>query len=108
MMIIQSTSLTINRPLSPLEHLKLSVQQLVGPLLTKINVNDPQVAHRICQLVPAQCPFERDVVLFGRKLFHIPAMCKLNPVYNEVMELRFRALAYLADDCGEDVSQYCR
>ncbi|MCF2147205.1 Mo-dependent nitrogenase C-terminal domain-containing protein [Desmonostoc muscorum LEGE 12446] len=72
-----------------------------------IQVRDRQLAHRLCQLIPSQCPFERDVKLFGKTLFHIPPMCKLNPLYEEVVGLRFRALCYLADECGEDVSQYC-
>lgn len=72
-----------------------------------IQVRDRQFAHRVCKLIPAQCPFERDVKLFGRTLFHIPPMCKLNPLYEEVVALRFRGLCYLADECGEDISQYC-
>ncbi|MBD2528483.1 Mo-dependent nitrogenase C-terminal domain-containing protein [Nostoc flagelliforme FACHB-838] len=72
-----------------------------------IQVRDRQLAHRLCKLIPSQCPFERDVKLFGKTLFHIPPMCKLNPLYEEVVGLRFRALCYLADECGEDVSQYC-
>ncbi|MEH1852799.1 MAG: Mo-dependent nitrogenase C-terminal domain-containing protein [Nostoc sp.] len=72
-----------------------------------IQVRDRQLAHRLCKVIPSQCPFERDVKLFGKTLFHIPPMCKLNPLYEEVVGLRFRALCYLADECGEDVSQYC-
>jgi hypothetical protein len=72
-----------------------------------IPVNNRQLAHRLCKLIPAQCPFERDFKLFGKTLFHIPPMCKLNPLYEEVVGLRFRALCYLADECGEDISQYC-
>lgn len=72
-----------------------------------IQVNNPQLAHRLCKLIPAQCPFERDVKLFGKTLIHIPPMCKLNPLYEEVVGLRFRALCYLADECGEDISRYC-
>ncbi|AFY53229.1 Mo-dependent nitrogenase C-terminus [Rivularia sp. PCC 7116] len=75
--------------------------------VNNIQVSDRQFAHRICKLIPAQCPFERDVKLFGRTLFHIPPMCKLNPLYEEVVGLRFRGLCYLADECGEDISQYC-
>ncbi|MGD1914445.1 MAG: Mo-dependent nitrogenase C-terminal domain-containing protein [Rivularia sp. (in: cyanobacteria)] len=75
--------------------------------INNIEVRDRQFAHRICQLIPAQCPFERDVKLFGKTLFHIPPMCKLNPLYEEVVALRFRSLCYLADECGEDISQYC-
>jgi hypothetical protein len=58
-------------------------------------------------MIPAQCPFERDVKLFGHKIVHIPPLCKLNPIYEQLVGLRFRALSYLADDCGEDVSPYC-
>jgi hypothetical protein len=75
--------------------------------LDAIEVKHPALAHRICRLIPAQCPFERDVKLFSRTLFHIPPLCKLNPVYEQVVALRFRALCYLADERGEDVSQYC-
>lgn len=74
--------------------------------LDQLEVNDPRLARFICKLVPAQCPFERDVTLFKRKIVHIPAMCKLNPLYDQLVGLRFRALSYLADDCGEDVTPY--
>jgi hypothetical protein len=75
--------------------------------LDNLNVSSPKLAHKLCQLIPAQCPFERDIQLFGHTVFHIPPMCKLNPVYEEVVTLRFRAMCYLADECGEDISQYC-
>lgn len=75
--------------------------------LDQMEIHDPKVAHMLCKLIPPQCPFERDVVLFGRKIAHIPAMCKLNPIYEQLVGLRFRALSYLADDCGEDVTKYC-
>jgi tellurite resistance protein len=74
--------------------------------LDSMDIHDPKVAKMLCKLIPAQCPFERDVTLFGRKLVHIPPMCKLNPLYEQFVGLRFRALSYLADDCGEDVSDY--
>lgn len=83
---------------------------LLQPLrrwLDSMEIRDRQFAHRLCQLIPSQCPFERDISLFGKKLFHIPPLCKLNPLYEEVVFLRFRAMCYLADECGEDVSQYC-
>ncbi|MBT9311755.1 Mo-dependent nitrogenase C-terminal domain-containing protein [Leptothoe kymatousa] len=72
--------------------------------LDNLTVTDPAIARRIAHLVPAQCPFERDIVLFGRTIAHIPPMCKLNPLYDEVVGLRFRALCFLADECGEDIS----
>lgn len=74
--------------------------------LDGMRVQDPKVAHFLCRLIPSQCPFERDVVLFGKKVVHIPPMCKINPLYEQLVGLRFRALSYLADDRGEDISSY--
>lgn len=75
--------------------------------LDGMDVKDPRVARFVCKMIPPQCPFERDIKLFGRKIVHIPPMCKLNPLYEQLVGLRFRSLCYLADDCGEDISQYC-
>lgn len=75
--------------------------------LDELKIHDPKVARFLCKMIPAQCPFERDVKLFGRKIVHIPPMCKINPVYEQLVGLRFRALSYLADECHEDVSNYC-
>jgi Mo-dependent nitrogenase C-terminus len=86
---------------------KFDVLRPLRNWLDQIEVKDPQIAHRLCQTIPSQCPFERDVQLFGKTLFHIPPLCKLNPLYEETVSLRFRAMCYLADDCGEDVSRYC-
>ncbi len=88
-------------PGSPIDPL-----QPVRQWLDRMQVQDPQVARFLCRLIPSQCPFERDVVLFGKKIVHIPPMCKINPLYEQLVGLRFRALSYLADDLGEDVSAY--
>lgn len=69
-------------------------------------IHDPKVAHAVCKMVPPQCPFERDIFIFGKKVAHIPAMCKLNPLYDQLVGLRFRALSYLADECKEDITNY--
>lgn len=74
--------------------------------LDKLEIHDPRVARFLCKMIPSQCPFERDVTLFKRKVVHIPPLCKLNPLYEQLVGLRFRALSYLADDCGEDVTPY--
>jgi Mo-dependent nitrogenase C-terminus len=77
---------------------------LLQPIRTYIDgveINNPELARWICQVIPAQCPFARDVKLFGHHLFHIPPLCKLNPLYEEVVGLRWRALCYLAEECGE-------
>lgn len=81
--------------------------QPIRQWMESIEINSAKIAHFLCKLIPAQCPFERDIKLFGRKLFHIPPMCKLNPLYEEIVGLRFKALCYLADECGEDVTAYC-
>lgn len=75
--------------------------------LDSMDISDRRLARFFCKAIPAQCPFERDVRLFGRKIIHIPAMCQINPLYDQLVGLRFRAMSYLADDCGEDVSKYC-
>ncbi len=74
--------------------------------LDDFEVQDPKVARFLCSMIPSQCPFERTVTLFGKKVIHIPPLCKLNPLYEQLVGLRFRSLSYLADDCKEDVSAY--
>ncbi|MEA5581786.1 Mo-dependent nitrogenase C-terminal domain-containing protein [Nodularia harveyana UHCC-0300] len=84
-------------------------QELLCPLrdwLDGLEIKDPRVARFLCRMIPPQCPFERDVTLFGRKIVHIPPLCKLNPLYEQLVGLRFRSLSYLADECGEDISPY--
>lgn len=69
--------------------------------LDTLPVESRKQARWLCKLIPAQCPFERDIVLFGHKIAHIPPLCKLNPLYEQLVGLRFRALCYLVDQCGE-------
>ncbi|MBJ7898588.1 MAG: nitrogenase [Cyanobacteria bacterium RI_101] len=88
------------------EHPHPDLLHPVKDWLDGMAIHDPRLARFICHLVPPQCPFERDITLFGRKLVHIPPLCKLNPLYEQLVGLRFRALSYLADDCQEDVSAY--
>ena len=73
--------------------------------LDHMDIHDSRLANLICKVIPAQCPFERDIVLFGRKIMHIPAMCEINPLYDQLVGLRFRSLNYLAEK-GEDISKY--
>ena len=75
--------------------------------LNGIEIRNAAIAHFICRIVPVQCPFERTIRLFGRISVHIPPLCKLNPLYEEIVGLRFRALCYLADECQQDVRHYC-
>lgn len=89
---------------------KLRLDNVLLPIrnwIDGIEIKNPHQAKELCKLIPAQCPFERDIQLFGRTLFHIPPLCKLNPFYEQLVFLRFRALCFLADECGEDVTAYC-
>ncbi|MEB3227038.1 MAG: Mo-dependent nitrogenase C-terminal domain-containing protein [Synechocystis sp.] len=90
----------------PQDHPHPDLLHPVKDWLDDMTIHDPRLAHFICHLVPPQCPFERDIKLFGRKIVHIPPLCKLNPLYEQLIGLRFRALSYLADDCHEDISEY--
>lgn len=74
--------------------------------LDNIQVSNPLLARRIAGLIPAQCPFERDLKVLGHTIAHIPPLCKLNPLYDEIVSLRFRALCFLADECGEDITAF--
>ena len=78
----------------------ISGNLLLKPLrqwLDGIEIDDPKFAQFLCNVIPGECPFERDIVLFGRKIAHIPPLCKLNPFYEQLVGLRFRALCFLAD-----------
>jgi hypothetical protein len=79
---------------------------LLNPIrnwIDNVEITDRDRAHLLCKLIPAQCPFERDVIVLGRKVAHIPPMCKINPLYDQFVGLRFRSLCYLVDVCGENV-----
>jgi len=86
---------------------RYSLFRLIRHWLDSLDVRNVRTARWIAKLIPAQCPFERDVKLLGRTLGHIPPLCKLNPFYEQLVTLRFRALCYLADECGEDIRSYC-
>jgi hypothetical protein len=75
--------------------------------LDNVEIRSPRAARLISRMIPAQCPFERDIKLFGRVVAHIPPLCKLNPLYEQFVGLRFRSLCYLVDVCGEDIQFYC-
>jgi hypothetical protein len=90
--------------------LTLSKFDLLHPLrqwLDSFEIPNREFARFIAKLIPAQCPFELDIILFGHKIAHIPPLCKLNPLYDQMVGLRFRALCYLVDQCGEDIQSYC-
>lgn len=48
-------------------------------------------------VIPATCPFARTLTFAGFTI-NIPPLCKLNPFYNQLMQLRFNALNELASN----------
>ncbi|NJP11480.1 MAG: nitrogenase [Leptolyngbyaceae cyanobacterium RU_5_1] len=79
------------------------VLQPIRQWLDNLQICNPKVARFLYKAIPGQCPFERDITLFGYKLAHIPPLCKLNPLYDQLAGLRFRSLCYLVDQCGETI-----
>ena len=75
--------------------------------LESLEIRNPQVARSLCKLIPARCPFEREIKVLDRTIVRIPPLCKLNPFYEQIVYIRFKSLTYLADQCGEDVTLYC-
>ncbi|NJK27333.1 MAG: Mo-dependent nitrogenase [Coleofasciculaceae cyanobacterium SM2_3_26] len=81
----------------------------IAPLrqvLDNWDVRNPELAMFLYRAIPAQCPFARDIYFLGRCILRIPPLCKLNPFYEQLMGLRFRAMCYLADDLGMDLEVY--
>ena len=96
------TTTVYNRKQNP-----LNPWNFIQQWLENIEVKEEQIARRIVELIPAQCPFAREIRVFGKVIFRIPPLCKLNPCYDQLVGLRFRALCFLADCCGEDITPYC-
>lgn len=86
---------------------KFNLFSLLRRRLESVEIHHPNVARSLCKIIPARCPFERKIKLFDRTILYIPPLCKLNPFYDQLVEIRFKSLSYLADKCSEDISLYC-
>ncbi|MEH1948047.1 MAG: Mo-dependent nitrogenase C-terminal domain-containing protein [Nostoc sp.] len=75
--------------------------------LESVEIHNSNLARLLCKIIPSNCPFERTVKVFGRTLLRIPPLCKLNPLYEQIVTLRFKCLLYLVNECGEDARKYC-
>ena len=95
--------------ISPIQNYdrNINLWQFPQQWLENLEIKEATMARRIVKLIPAQCPFAREIQLFNRTVFRIPPLCKLNPFYEQLIKLRFRALCFLADCCGEDITPYC-
>lgn len=89
--------------------MKRATTTLLNPLialrrqLESIEIQNPEIAKLVCNLIPSHCPFERTIILFGWTV-HIPPLCKLNPLYEQLVELRFKALTYLTNQATSTAS----
>lgn len=50
----------------------ISLWGLVCQWFDEIEVDNPKVIQLLCKVIPASCPFEREIKLFDHTLFHIP------------------------------------
>jgi hypothetical protein len=74
----------------------LSLLESIERRIENISIDNSFIARLICRLIPDSCPFAREIRLFDRTIVRIPPLCKLNPLYDSLMNLRFQALTYLA------------
>lgn len=89
---------------------KIQKIDLLSPVrnqLEAFEISRPEVAKLLCTLIPARCPFEREIKLRDRTLIRIPPLCKLNPFYEQLVSLRFKSLLFLEEQCHEDIMRYC-
>ncbi|MGL5080349.1 MAG: Mo-dependent nitrogenase C-terminal domain-containing protein [Microcoleaceae cyanobacterium] len=75
----------------------------IGKQLDDLRIDNPKLALFLYKTIPGQCPFEREIKVLGHTILRIPPLCKLNPLYEQVVGLRFRAMCYLVDECGMTV-----
>lgn len=92
-----------NLPIHSLVQLTFHWLETARQWLDAVEVHNRKLAHFLCHVIPSQCPFERDIKFLGRQVAHIPPLCKLNPFYEQLVGLRFRALCYLVEQCGETI-----
>ncbi|MGL5079726.1 MAG: Mo-dependent nitrogenase C-terminal domain-containing protein [Waterburya sp.] len=51
----------------------------------------------VCSKIPSDCPFARRIVFHGHTIT-IPPLCKLNPFYGKLMELKFWSMEVLSHE----------
>ena len=93
--------------ISPLLIQKLNLLNWLRDRLEALDIKNPEIAKLVCTLIPARCPFEREIKLGDRTLIRIPPLCKLNPFYEQLVGLRFKSLLFLEEQCHEDIMRYC-
>jgi hypothetical protein len=93
---VMNISLSSQQSSLPLQWLRDRLTE-IRDRINQIEITNPQIAQLICKLIPSSCPFAKTIKLFGKTILVIPPLCHLNPLYEEFMGLRFRALNLLSD-----------
>jgi hypothetical protein len=95
-------------------HLKPGINGIINyvfnPLRNWIDtrsVHDVGYARAILRLIPPSCPFERTISVGGRMIIKIPKLCHLNPTYDQLVGLRFKALCCLEEN-EVDITPYIK
>jgi hypothetical protein len=96
MINVMNISLSSQQSFLPLQWLRDRLTE-IRDRINQIEITNPQIAQLICKLIPSSCPFAKTIKLFGKTILVIPPLCHLNPLYEEFMSLRFRALNLLSD-----------
>lgn len=86
---------------------KIDLLSSIRNQLEAFEIKHLRVAKLLCALIPARCPFERDIKVFDYTLMRIPPLCKLNPFYDQLVGLRYKSLVFLEEKCPEDIMRYC-
>lgn len=60
-------------------------------IIDKLATTNPAVAKFIRGL-PSKCPFERQLWLGDILVLHVPALCKFNPLFRQLMRIKVRLL----------------
>ncbi|MBW4621684.1 MAG: nitrogenase [Cyanosarcina radialis HA8281-LM2] len=84
---------------------------IITPLcqhLESVEINNYITARIVCQIIPASCPFKREIKLFDRTIVRIPALCQLNPFYEQIIGLRCKSLEYLTNKCSKPLTKYSK
>lgn len=63
--------------------------------LAALEIPSRSVAELICRWVPNTCSAGYSLRWQGRIWLHLPPLCKLNPLHEELLDLRFRAADFL-------------
>ncbi|MDJ0694525.1 Mo-dependent nitrogenase C-terminal domain-containing protein [Mastigocoleus sp. MO_188.B34] len=74
---------------------KLDLLLPIRKKLDALEIHNYKLARFLCRVIPASCPFESEIKLFGELIIYIPPLCKFNPLYDQLIGLRFRAICYL-------------